>query len=271
MSDRYGWRSFWWLCTAIAVFALVYQLLLMPETRWEERHVEIAHEVVHEPAPETTAAEKDKSETRLEMEEAANANEIVVKLTGKPSKAQFSLWGKLDRASAKGIVPALIMPFRLFAYPIVVWSSFAFAWAASMLVIINVTQSQAFSGPPWNMSAADVGYTNFGAVVGVALSLLVAGPLSDWISARMTRRNKGIREPEMRLLALLPFAVSCMLGGVLVAVGYQHQWSWEGIVIGGYTLLGLVLPALSAISLTYAVSSFSSLMPSIPFPAYDAG
>lgn len=230
----------------------------MPETRWGDRHVEIAHEPIGGALEDNIQDSKNEAkleETAQQNLETTNAHEIVIKLSGKPSKSQFSLWGKFDRSSAKSIIPALIMPFRLFAYPIVLWSSFTFTWAASMLVIINVTQSQAFGGPPWNMSATDVGYTNFGAFVGVALSLFVAGPLSDWVSAWLTRRNKGIREPEMRLVALAPFVVSCLLGGVLVAVGYQHQWSWEGIVIGGYGLLGFCLPALSAISLTYAVSS----------------
>ncbi|KAK6380303.1 hypothetical protein LTS17_005492 [Exophiala oligosperma] len=256
MSDRYGWRSFWWLCTAIAVFSLLFQVFLMPETRWGERHVGIAHDVVAEPSG--FDATEGKTDIRLEeaAQQSTNVNEVVIRLTGKPSKAQFSPWGKFDKTNAAGIFPALIMPFRLFAYPIVVWSSFVFSWAASMLVIINVTQSQAFAGPPWNMSATDVGYTNFGAIVGAALSLVVAGPLSDWVSAFLTRRNKGIREPEMRLLALFPFAVSCLLGGILVAVGYQHQWSWRAIVIGGYSLLGLVIPALSAISLTYAIDCY---------------
>ena len=225
----------------------------MPETRWGERHVAIAHDPIGQGSD--VHADKEQLDTRLEEAHQGSAtNHIVIQLKGSPSKAQFSIWGKLDKSSLGNIGPALIMPFKLFAYPIVVWSSFVFAWAASMLVIINVTQSQAFAGPPWNMSATDVGYTNFGAIVGVALSLVISGPLSDWVSARLTGRNKGIREPEMRLVALAPFAVSCLLGGVIVAVGYQHQWSWKAIVIGGYALLGLVLPSLSAISLTYAVS-----------------
>lgn len=272
MSDNYGWRSFWWLCTALAVFATVFQVCLMPETRWGDRHVAIVHDSVVGGVSDTHVDMDDKNEaTFQENAQPATDNpsdaEIVIKLTGKPSRAQFSLWGKLDKSSAKGIIPALIMPFRLFAYPIVLWASFSFAWAASMLVIINVTQSQAFAGPPWSFSPADVGYTNFGALVGVAISLVVAGPLSDWVSGFLTRRNKGIREPEMRLWALAPFIVSCLLGGILVAVGYQHQWSWEAIVIGGYGLLGFVLPAISAISLTYAVSpGHFKLVFSFPIP-----
>jgi MFS family permease len=255
MSDNYGWRSFWWLCTGLAVFATVFQVLLMPETRWGDRQGPITRDVVGETRVESHNEKEVTCEENVQPStSAADGNEIIIKLAGRPCLAQFSLSGKLDRASAKGIIPALIMPFRLFLYPIVLWSSFSFAWAASMLVIINVTQSQAFAGPPWNFSAEHIGFTNFGALVGVALSLVVAGPLSDWVSGFLTRRNNGIREPEMRLVALAPFIISCMLGGVLVAVGYQHQWSWEAIVIGGYGLLGFVLPAISAISLTYAVS-----------------
>lgn len=252
----------------------------MPETRWGDRHVPVARDPV-EGMAERQAEIDDKNEPSCEeiahpAIESPNEHEIVIKLTGKPSMAQFSLLGRLDKAGAKGIIPALIMPFRLFAFPVVLWSSFSFAWAASMLVIINVTQSQAFAGPPWDMSATDVGYTNFGALVGVALSLVVAGPLSDKVSAFFTRRNKGIREPEMRLVALAPFVVSCLLGGVLIAIGYQHHWSWAAIVVAGYGLLGFVLPAISAISLTYAVSSsargpfLGSKLTTFPFPQIDS-
>ena len=232
----------------------------MPETRWGERPF-----IVEQHAETTDVEEKRDGSNlehanHLETEQPSNNAEIFIDQTGKPAKSQFVLWGPLDKTSAKGIGAALIMPFRLFAYPIVVWASFVFAWAASMLVIINVTQSQAFAGPPWNMTATEVGYTNFGAIVGVALSLVIAGPLSDWVSAFQTRRNKGIREPEMRLVTLFPFAIACLIGGVVVAVGYQQQWSWPAIVVPGYGLLGLVLPALSAISLTYAVSKLLTVI-----------
>lgn len=42
-----------------------------------------------------------------------------------------------------------------------------------------------------------------------------------------------------------------------MAYGYQRAWPWEAIVIGGYTLTGIQLTALSAICTTYAVSEAS--------------
>jgi hypothetical protein len=44
---------------------------------------------------------------------------------------------------------------------------------------------------------------------------------------RLTRRNNGVREPEMRLLAMVPFVLIMVVGNVIVALGYQYSWSWK--------------------------------------------
>jgi hypothetical protein len=46
--------------------------------------------------------------------------------------------------------------------------------------MVNITQSQALAGAPWNMGPATVKYTNFALLAGVCFSLLTADPLSDW-------------------------------------------------------------------------------------------
>jgi len=82
---------------------------------------------------------------------------------------------------------------------------------ANCVLDINLTQSEGFSPPPHLFSLADVGFTNF-TLLGVALvGLVTAGPMSDVISAWSTRRNGGIREPEMRLPTLIPFIVAMMV------------------------------------------------------------
>jgi hypothetical protein len=44
---------------------------------------------------------------------------------------------------------------------------------------------------------------------------------------RFTKKNGGIREPEMRLAAMIPYVIIMILGNVIVAVGYQDHWSWK--------------------------------------------
>lgn len=72
-----------------------------------------------------------------------------------------------------------------------------------------------------------IGLFNVATFIGTLIGLFTAGPLSDAIAARLTRRRDGIREPEMRLLAMVPYMVLIIVGNVVVAVGYQKAWDWK--------------------------------------------
>ncbi|KAK5405213.1 hypothetical protein LTR06_008908 [Exophiala xenobiotica] len=249
MAQKYGWRSFWWVCTAVSCFALVYQIFCIPETKWSRRESEIVVDH-HTPSPTVPAAE----ELKQTHSETIEDQEINVKLSGSPNRRQFLPYNGFDKAEP--LLQSIILPFKLFAFPIVQWSSFVFSWCASCFLVVNVTQSQALAGAPWMFDPAAVGYTNFALFAGTSIALLTAGPLSDWISMRATIRNGGIREPETRLPALIPFALCTLIGSVVTSVGYQQGWSWEVVVIIGYTLLGIQVAAIAAIATTYAIDSY---------------
>lgn len=100
------------------------------------------------------------------------------------------------------------------------------------------------------------GFYNFAILVGGFIGLGTAGPLSDWVADRATRRNGGVREPEMRLPAMIPYVFIMILGNIVVALGYQYKWSWQVIVIIGYACAGIQVAALPAITSTYAVDSY---------------
>lgn len=93
-------------------------------------------------------------------------------------------------------------PWKLFAFPIVEFAAFVVSWSCSSFLTINLTQSQNFAAPPYNLDSQTVGFMNFAILIGAGIGLATAGPLSDWISARATKNNGGIREPEMRLPAM---------------------------------------------------------------------
>jgi MFS family permease len=104
---------------------------------------------------------------------------------------------------------------------------------------------------------------NFAILIGAFIGLFTAGPLSDYISSRSTRRNNGIREPEMRLPAMIPYIIIMYLGNIVVAVGYQHHWPWQAIVVIGFTCAGIQVAALPAIVSTYAVDSYKPVAGSL--------
>ena len=168
-------------------------------------------------------------------------------------------------------------PFTLFAFPIVNFASFVVAWSASCFLTINLTQAQAFSEPPYNYTPQTIGFFNFAVVIGQVIGLGTAGPLNDWISMRATRKNSGIREPEMRLPAMIPYVLIMILGNFVTGFGYQYHWNWavrfplpysntytnilanhtkKAIVIIGYTCAGIQVAALPAIASTYAIDAY---------------
>lgn len=181
---------------------------------------------------------------------------------GTPGKFQWRLF-QPNKHPFKSIFLDLWIPWKLFAFPIVEFAAFVVSWSCSSFLAINLTQSQALAAPPYNWTPLEVGFTNFAILAGALIGLATAGPFSDWVSDYATRRNKGIREPEMRLVAMIPYVIIMYLGNIVVAVGYQKHWPWQAIVIVGFGAAGLQVAALPSIASTYAVDSYKPVAGSL--------
>jgi hypothetical protein len=131
---------------------------------------------------------------------------------GRPSKAQFSLIPRPRFEGRELIFRDIVAPIQIFTFPIVCWAAFSLNFSANCLLALNLTQSQVFAAPPYLFSPAQVGFVNFAFVVGGVIGLLTAGPFSDWVSMRATAKNKGVREAEMRLVALIPYVCINLVG-----------------------------------------------------------
>lgn len=145
---------------------------------------------------------------------------------GTPSKQQFRPF-QPNAHPFKSILLDLWIPWKLHLYPIIEFSAFVVSWTASSFLTINLTQSQNFAAPPYNFSSQTIGFFNFAILIGAILGLVTNGPLSDWISMRATRRNRGIREPEMRLPTMIPYVIIMLIGNFVVAFGCQYKWNWK--------------------------------------------
>ncbi|EFY86044.1 MFS transporter [Metarhizium acridum CQMa 102] len=251
MAQRSGWPSFFWLCSGMTVLSLIMIAFGFPETIWH-RSKNIAVNGKGDWYNKTTDVQLEditRSPTNPSLPEQFLVG------SGKPSRGQWKIF-QTAPVTWRKIWNELWMPWRLFAFPIVLFASFAVSWSCSGLLIINLTQSQVFSAPPYNWSAEQVGFTNLPLFVGTFIGLFTAGPFSDWVCARATARNGGVREPEMRLPAMIPYLILMMLGHIIPAVGYQQKWPWQPIVMIGYTCTGIQVAALPSIVSTYAVDSY---------------
>lgn len=115
------------------------------------------------------------------------------------------------------------------------------------------------AAPPYNFSSGAVGYSNFAFFIGGTIGLLTAGPFSNWVADKATRQNRGIREAEMRLPALIPIFITTAIGNIIGGLGYQRQCSWPIILVFGYGLTGLSVTTLPAIAVAYAVDCYKPI------------
>ncbi|KAJ4359686.1 uncharacterized protein N0V89_000242 [Didymosphaeria variabile] len=286
MVETVGWRSFWWFNTGILGLSFLMVVFMFPETRFPREHPEATQVAPAKTSPAASSTEKGhtahnddvdveqekiqhvptassalpNTEEGLTREETAARDPYLGK--GKPSKGQWGLFQK-NAHPFKSILLDLWIPWKLFAFPIVEFASFVVSWSCSSFLTLNLTQSQAFAAPPYNFKPLSIGFMNFAVLVGAFIGLFTAGPLSDWLSARSTRRNNGIREPEMRLPAMIPYIIIMYLGNIIVSVGYDNHWPWEAIVIIGYTCAGIQVAAIPGIVSTYAVDSYKPVAGSL--------
>ncbi|OIW24795.1 MFS general substrate transporter [Coniochaeta ligniaria NRRL 30616] len=276
MADHSGWPSFWWLNAAMTAVSLIALVFGFPETMFDRakasegsppsvgqpasaetmpKAVEIQHKEQSSTSEKNTLSSDGWANVHIERDDPWLGK-------GKPSRQQWKLFQSSD-SGLRAILIDLWTPWKLFSFPIVLFASFVVGWSASNILILNLTQTQVFSAPPYNMSSQSVGFTNFSLFVGALIGLATAGPLSDWVSARATARNNGIREPEMRLPAMIPYVLINAFGHIITAIGYQHKWPWPVIVVLGYSCAGIQVAGLPSISSTYAVDSYKPVAGSL--------
>lgn len=227
MAGTVGWRSFFWLNVAFLGAVLLSQIFFFPETKWHRVHpdeVNRAQQRASDPAVEESEPEKPLEVTQESLNVEAAGDPYLHR--GRPSKKQFKLW-QLDGHSWKTLLISFWIPWKLLSFPIVELAAFVVSWSASCFLTLNLTQSQAFAAPPYNFNSQTIGFFNFAILIGNVIGLATNGVLSDWISMRSTRKNKGVREPEMRLPAMILYVIVMIVGNFVVAFGYEYKWDWR--------------------------------------------
>ncbi|KAF1966864.1 MFS general substrate transporter [Bimuria novae-zelandiae CBS 107.79] len=268
MAAHYGWKSFFWMETGLSAFAIILIAFTFPETKY---HRDNAKGDTGISKPEwdqgysskhvngQDSIEKQTSHTRIGSHPSVSDTALSPLGHGRPSRQQFLSFRKPDPRWKTFIIRDTWTPIKFFFNPTILWAGLMLAGPADLVLFFNITESVIFAAPPYLFTPQNVGYTNFAFVIGALLGLASAGPFSDWIAARATRKNAGIREPEMRLPALWPFMLLTMLSAILGGVGYQQHWGWGHIVVWGYSFAGFSVTSVPTIAITYAIDCYKPI------------
>lgn len=122
----------------------------------------------------------------------------------------------------------LLRPFPLLMNPAFVWGCLVQGAMIGWTIFIGVLIAIVFIGPPYFWGELKAGYTYTAPFVGAICGFAVAGLLADSSVRVLTRLNRGIYEPEFRLVLVIPMLVT---GGVGL---YGFGISAEDIISGKY-------------------------------------
>lgn len=231
---------------------------MFPETKYHRcssSQSTIESDTVHEATHNAKTMERAEIES-TETDQAQLERATTVNVGRRPSKSQFKLLQKPDKRWKQFLVRDIASPFQAFFFPIIFWAGLMVAGPANLLLLWNLTESSLLSAPPYTWDSSQVGYANFSFVIGGLIGLVSAGPFSDWIATRSTKRNNGVREAEMRLPALLPYIALTIIGIVVGGLGYQRLWPWEVILVIGYGITGMCVTTVPTIAIAYAIDCY---------------
>lgn len=106
----------------------------------------------------------------------------------------------------------LFRPFPLVLNPAFVWGCLIQGTMIGWTIFIGVIMAVIFIGPPFFWGEEKAGYTYAAPFGGAVIGFLISGLLADTTARFMTRRNKGIYEPEFRLPLVIPMLIAAAVG-----------------------------------------------------------
>ena len=118
-----------------------------------------------------------------------------------------------------------------------------------LIVVAGVVLAIIFLGPPLFFDEVATGYMYTGAFIGAILGFIVSGLLSDWSTKLMIRRNKGVYEPEFRIvLVAAQLVVGCigLYGFGITGADVPRYGPFLPDFFFGMEVMGMVLGAVAS-------------------------
>lgn len=195
----------------------------------EPRNLEVVAEL--EKQAHASASSKPPSEARIEDVGLSRTRSIPPRKTWWQERAIFT-----GRYSDNSTIQLLIAPFAVNLNLAALWVTLTGAFYIGEYCIIAFTLAQIFSFPPYHLTAAGIGYMSIGPLIGALLGSVSLGLISDPIIKWASRKNRGVFEPEYRLLPIFPVL---FVGPALIGLGNLAQNG--GSMYGASACYGLLM------------------------------
>jgi MFS family permease len=245
-----SWRWHKWIAVILTALNFITVLLFVPETRYfRDENLNVAGSQSNTVASSRDDLEKIAVSAKggePDKEQAPTAN--VATIPKKTWVQELSMWSGL--APETNLFLMFIRPIPMFVYPCVIYSFLGYAVALVLTVSVNILNPFVLQAPPYNWSPMINGLINIPGFIGNVAGSYAGGWLVDVFCDRMTRRNKGVFEPENRLyLCILPLLITGA-GCVVFGYGVQRTLHWTSLFFG-YGMVSFALTAVPTITMAY--------------------
>ncbi|KAM3514995.1 hypothetical protein MY11210_001354 [Beauveria gryllotalpidicola] len=235
------WRTIYQVSSALIGFVLLLFFFTLPETAYKRVENGKAISSAFSEALRSQASQNTDAET---------GQPTVAKQTYLQSLTVF----RRQPLTNESVLKIMFRPFALILLPSVLWAALVQAVTIGFLVAVTSNVDPAFEEAyrfqPWQ-----VGLCFFAAIIGSLLGLPAGGKLGDFCADYLTKQNKGIREPEMRLPTIMISAITAPLALVLYGVGIQHRLHFLCPTIG-LALLNFSITQATTVCLVYVIDSY---------------
>lgn len=143
----------------------------------------------------------------------------------------------------------VLRPFPLYLQPSVFWGCLMQGVIIGWTVMVGVILSLIFLGPPLFFTEEKAGKMYTAAVIGALVGLVISGVFSELTTKAMIKANRGIYEPEFRILLAIPTLIFTAIGlygfGITSANTYKYRWLIPDVFFG-FIIAGMVMGAVAS-------------------------
>lgn len=198
ISERLGWRWMFFFAAIFSGVMLPLVFFICPETAFRRAsHLNLdtaSTDDFHTGSPEKPRSASSEEAPLMEPKQKKSYWKTLMPFDGR--KTDDKLW------------LLALRPIPLFFQPAIAWGCLIMGALIGWTVLIGVVLALLFALPPFGFTVAEIGYTYAGAFIGALLGFAITGLFTHYTTLWLVKKNGGVYEPEMRMLLVIPMAVS---------------------------------------------------------------
>lgn len=264
VTNNLGWK---WLFHLLIIFIgaqIILVFFFCPETTYIRDKRFETDEVANDDLKALADVEK-RHKTQLDGskeycgQDFAQLETISTTFSSVPPKKTFWQQTALftGKYSDENLLQLVIAPFAVCSNVAVLWFVLVSGTVTATYVAQAYVVAQIFSFPPYNLTPSGVGLLFLGPFVGGIIGSLLLGAIFDPIIKWFCAKNKGVYEPEYRLIVIV-FGLATGAG----LIGWGHMLEigtdmYACAAVHGIVLFGVIAATLA--SSTYVLDAYRNM------------